>query len=123
MGLGIALGYGAALLTTLIWGSSLVATKLLLGELAPLTVQAVRFVLGTAAFLALLAIAHRGWPARPRQAATRLILVAVFGPALNSLGVTLAIPYLGAGTSSLVIMLGALFTGLRGVPVGEERMS
>ena len=119
----VSLGYAAALLTTLIWGSSFVGTRLLLGEVAPLSVQALRFLFGTLAYLALLAVASRGWPKRPRRAAPRLALVAVFGPALNSLGVTLAIPYLGAGTSSLVIMLVPVLTGLLAALAGQERFS
>jgi drug/metabolite transporter (DMT)-like permease len=63
----VSLGYAAALLTTLIWGSSFVATRLLLGELAPLSVQALRFLFGSLAYLALLAVASRGWPKRPRR--------------------------------------------------------
>ena len=116
-------GYAAALLATVLWGSSFVVNKLLLGELPPLAVQVLRFGLGTVVSLALLALVGRGRSLLPPVMRWRLALVAVGGPALNGLGVTFAIPYVGAGTASLAIMLVPVLTGVLVVAAGQERLT
>lgn len=92
-----------------------------MAELPPLAVQAARFGLGAVAYLVLLVALSRGIPALPRRARSRLLLVALFGPALNSLGVVFAVNLIGAGTASLVIMLVPVLTGLLAVVAGYER--
>jgi O-acetylserine/cysteine efflux transporter len=116
-----ALGYAAGLLATLLWASSYIGAKLVMAELTPLAVLAARLVLGAAAYLVLLVALSRGVPAIPRRAMARLVLVALLGPALNGLGVVFAVSLLGAGTTSLVIMLVPVLTGLLAALAGTER--
>ncbi len=116
-----ALGYAAGLVATLLWASSYIGSKLAVAELTPLAVVAVRLVLGGAAYLVLLIAVSRGVPAVPRRARARLLLVALLGPAMNGWGVVFAVSLVGAGTTSLVIMLVPVLTGLMAALAGYER--
>ena len=116
-----AFGYAAGLLATFLWGSSFVGSKLAMAGLTPLAVLAARLVLGAAAYGVLLVALSRGVPAVPRRARTRLLLVALFGPAMNTLGVVFAIGLLGAGTTSLVIMLVPMLTHILAAVARYER--
>ncbi|MDO5300870.1 MAG: EamA family transporter, partial [Clostridia bacterium] len=44
-------GHLAALVTVVIWGTTFISTKLLLAELAPLSILVIRFVIGYAALM------------------------------------------------------------------------
>lgn len=67
-----------ALIAVVFWGLSFVATKTALGEVSPVTVISVRFVVGTVALLALLA-ARRQQILPDRQALPMLAVMGFFG--------------------------------------------
>jgi drug/metabolite transporter (DMT)-like permease len=110
-------------LPTLLWGTSFVAIRVLLDEVSPFAAMTLRFALGSVGYLALLIWLHRGVPALPRRRIGRLLVVAVGGAALNSIGVNFAVQSLGAGISSLVIMLVPVLTGLLAVTSGQETIT
>lgn len=115
--------YGAAIVPTLLWGTSFVAIRVLLDEVSPFAAMTLRFAIGALGYLALLVWLHRGVPALPRHRVGRLLVVAVGGSALNSIGVNFAVNVLGAGISSLVIMLVPVLTGVLAVFAGQETLS
>lgn len=100
------------LLVSAIWGGHFVALRVMLRELAPSQVLALRVGLAVAFYLAFLAY-NRGRLPRVRCGDwVRLALVSVFGVVGASSGVIFAQRYISAGVSSLLTTINPVFTAL-----------
>jgi drug/metabolite transporter (DMT)-like permease len=110
------------LTTTLLWGTSFPGNKLIMAETGPLGALLSRYLVSIWVYLAMAVVLSLRRGGLPRTMAGRLGAVAIFGQALNFLGMTSAIPHLGAGTTSLAIMLVPVLTALLAGLAGLEQL-
>jgi drug/metabolite transporter (DMT)-like permease len=110
----------ALLMTTVIWGTTFVATKLALAEMAPFTLALARFLLGSLVLLPLAWAEHRrsgldlAWHS--------LALAGLLGGFLYFALQNLALVYTTASKASLITAAVPAFTGLMSSAMLREKM-
>jgi drug/metabolite transporter (DMT)-like permease len=112
-------GHGAACFTILVWGSTFVATKVLLRLFDPIAIILFRFLLGWA-FLWLLR-PKRLQGIRPRQE-LMFAMAGLTGVTLNYLLETYALVYIQASTLSVIASTSPFFVGLLAMIVLKQRL-
>lgn len=111
--------YGALATAVLFWGSSFVATKVVLETFSPQAYMFIRFALASVAFLSILWL--RGFPRLPRGVHLRLAAIALLEPGLYFVFETGGLALTTAPKASLIIattpvvvaVLSRLFLGER----------
>ena len=101
----------ALLVTTLIWGNSFVAIKLLLNEMDPFSIAAVRFMVSAPFFLIFLWTKRGEWRIEKRDRWTFLLLGLMSVP-MYHLPLNYGAQFIPAGTVSILIALNPVFTAL-----------
>lgn len=93
--------YAALATAVLFWGSSFVATKVVLEEFSPQAYMFIRFAIASVAFVAVLW--YRGFPKLPGKVHLRLAAIAVFEPGLYFVFETGGLALTTAPKASLII--------------------
>ena len=101
----------ALLITTLIWGNSFVAIKLLIREMDPFSIAALRFIISAPFFLIFLWINRRKWRIAKEDRKVFLFLGLVSVP-LYHLPLNYGTQFIPAGTVAILIALNPVFTAL-----------
>lgn len=106
-------------LTVLVWGTTFVATKVLLRTFSPVEIMVTRFALG---FLALL-IASRG-QLRPKKASHEILfaLAGLTGVTLYFLMENIALTYISASLVGVIVAAAPLFTALFAAIILHEKL-
>lgn len=106
-------------LTVLVWGTTFVATKVLLRTFSPVEIMVTRFALG---FLALL-IASRG-QLRPKKASHEILfaLAGLTGVTLYFLMENIALAYISASLVGVIVAAAPLFTALFAAIILHEKL-
>lgn len=101
-------GHLAAMFTILVWGTTFIATKILLEDFAPVEILFIRFLIG---YLAL-------WIAYPKRFHTRkgegkyFVLAGIFGVTLYFLLENIALTYTLASNVGVIVAISPFFTAL-----------
>ena len=106
-------------LTVLVWGTTFVATKVLLRTFSPVEIMVTRFALG---FLALL-IASRG-QLRPKKSSHEILfaLAGLTGVTLYFLMENIALTYISASLVGVIVAAAPLFTALFAAIILHEKL-
>lgn len=112
--------YVALATAVLFWGSSFVATKLVLQEFSPQAYMFIRFAIASTAFVAVLW--YRGFPKLPGSVHLRLAAIAVFEPGLYFVFETGGLALTTAPKASLIIATTPVAVALLSRLVLGERM-
>lgn len=102
-------GHLAALVTVVIWGTTFISTKLLLAELAPLSILVIRFVIGYAALMIVCPHRLRGVTVRQEAA---FAAAGLCGICLYYLLENVALTYTLASNVGVIISVAPFFTAL-----------
>ena len=113
-----ALPHIAALSTMAVWGATFVSTKVLLGYLSPLEILILRTALG---FTALCLIRPRFLRLQKQKHEVLFALAGLTGTLLYYLGENIALEYVDASVTSIVVSTAPLFTAALGFTFLKER--
>ncbi len=101
----------ALIITTLIWGNSFVAIKILIEEMNPFAIAALRFLISAPFFLVFLWVKRREWRIEKRDRLLFLFMGLISVP-LYHLPLNYGTQFIPAGTVSILIALNPVFTAL-----------
>lgn len=101
------------LLSGLLFGTSLIASRFALNEFAPVTFTGLRLALASLGFLALYVVGRRRnpWPSN-RLLWRHALLLGLVGTALPILGTVLALQFLSSGVTAMLVTVGPAITVL-----------
>ena len=113
-------GHLAALVTILVWGSTFVATKVLLGQFSPVEILFFRFLLGWGVL----------WLLRPKRFSTEgkktevlLAMAGLTGVTLNYLLENFALVRTQASNLAVIVSTAPLFVGLMAAFLFKQRIT
>lgn len=104
-----AIGHGMALITTLIWGTTFISTKVLLRSFAPVEILFLRFLMG---YLALWLISPRIMRLNSRRQEFYFAAAGLSGVTLYFLFENIALTYTLASNVGIIISVAPFFTAL-----------
>ncbi len=109
----------AAAFTILVWGTTFIATKVLLKQFNPVEIIIIRFIIGWAVM----------WLVRPKRLKIKsvktellFVLAGLTGVALNYLLETIALMYTQASNLSMIVSTAPLFVGIMAWIVFKQRL-
>ncbi len=102
------IGHILASLTIIVWGTTFISSKILLGEFTPLQVMIMRFVI---AYVTLLLISHKGMKTTWREELTFFSL-AILGTTLYFLFENKALTLTFASNVSIILSIAPIFTAI-----------
>ncbi len=110
----------ALFITTLIWGNSFVAIKILVDYLSPTTIAALRFLIAAPFFLAVLFIKRKEWHME-REDVWKFLLFGFLSVPIYHVFLNYGTQYIPAGTVTILIALNPMITALlASVMIGER---
>ena len=110
----------ALFITTLIWGNSFVAIKILINYLSPTTIAALRFLIAAPLFLAVLFVKRHEWHME-RQDVGKFILFGFMSVPIYHVFLNYGTEYISAGTVTILIALNPMITALlASIMIGEH---
>lgn len=104
-----ALGHGMALITTLIWGTTFISTKVLLRSFGPVEILFLRFLMG---YLALWLISPRLMKLHNRKEELYFAAAGISGVTLYFLFENIALTYTLASNVGIIISIAPFFTAI-----------
>ena len=113
-------GHLAALFTIVVWGSTFVATKVLLRQFGPIEIIFLRFLIGWG-FLWI--IRPRGLSVKDRRLEALFALAGLTGVTLNYLLETFALTCTQASNLAVIVSTAPLFTGIIAFLVWKQRIA
>ena len=110
----------ALFITTLIWGNSFVAIKILVNYLSPTTIASLRFLIASPLFIAVLFLKRREWHME-RQDVGKFLLFGFLSVPIYHVFLNYGTRYIPAGTVTILIALNPMITALlASVMIGER---
>ncbi len=110
----------ALFITTLIWGNSFVAIKILVNYLSPTTIASLRFLIASPLFIAVLFLKRNEWHME-RQDVGKFLLFGFLSVPIYHVFLNYGTQYIPAGTVTILIALNPMITALlASVMIGER---
>ena len=110
----------ALFITTIIWGNSFVAIKILIEYLSPTTIAALRFLIASPLFLAVLFIKRNEWHME-RQDVGKFLLFGFLSVPIYHVFLNYGTRYISAGTVTILVALNPMITALlASLMIGES---
>jgi len=117
------LTYLSLVFTTLLWGGTFVAGRVLAGELAPSSSAFLRFLIASLALTAILIFTEKKPASPPRNTWLPLLLLGATGVFLYNVLFFYGLKHIGGGRASLIIACTPLTISLCGIIFLKERMT
>lgn len=102
-------GHMAAFITILIWGTTFISTKVLLGVLTPIEILMIRFIIG---YFALWCVRPRTWQVREKKQEWYFAAAGLCGITLYYLLENIALTYTLASNVGVIISIAPFFTAI-----------
>ena len=110
----------ALFITTLIWGNSFVAIKILINYLSPTTIAALRFLIAAPLFIAVLFLKRKEWHME-KEDRGKFLLFGFLSVPIYHVFLNYGAQYIPAGTVTILIALNPMITALlASVMIGER---
>ena len=110
----------ALFITTLIWGNSFVAIKILINYLSPTTIAALRFLIASPLFIAVLFLKRKEWHME-REDVGKFLLFGFLSVPIYHVFLNYGTQYIPAGTVTILIALNPMITALlASLMIGER---